>query len=123
MTTDISKEHAANMPEGNTPVQKEAPVTNGGDAVAIKGEDKTDTIVTQQEQTPKDDCSDLTDNNNDGEEQIPRSFPQKVSARCNNEKVLKVGMSRVACLYHGRMRRSLRRSRCCRATSRHQRAL
>lgn len=27
----------------------------------------------------KDDCSDLTDNNNDGEEQTPKSFPQKVS--------------------------------------------
>jgi uncharacterized membrane protein YfhO len=73
------------MPEGDAPVKKEEEVVNQVDAVDIKGEDKTDTIVTQQQQTPKDDCSDLTDNNNDGEEQIPRSFPQKVSAYCNNE--------------------------------------
>jgi hypothetical protein len=26
----------------------------------------------------KDDCSDLTENNNDPEEQTPKSFPQKV---------------------------------------------
>jgi hypothetical protein len=46
---------------------------------AAKGEDKTDTIVTQQEKSEKDDCSDLTDNNNDGDEVVPKSFPQKVS--------------------------------------------
>jgi hypothetical protein len=85
MTTDIARESTENMQEGDTPIKKEEQVANEVDAVAIKGEDKTDTIVTQQEQTPKDDCSDLTDNNNDGEEQIPRSFPQKVSACCNNE--------------------------------------
>ena len=86
MATDPSKELTENMPEGDVPVKKEEEVANQVDAVDIKGEDKTDTIVTQQEQTPKDDCSDLTDNNNDGgEEQIPRSFPQKVSACCNNE--------------------------------------
>jgi hypothetical protein len=85
MTTDPSKELPENMPEGDIPLKKEEEVVNQADAVDIKGEDKTDTIVTQQEQTPKDDCSDLTDNNNDGEEQIPRSFPQKVSVCCNNE--------------------------------------
>jgi hypothetical protein len=77
MTTDPTTELAENMPEVDTPVKKEEEVVDQVDAVEIKGEDKTDTIV---EQTPKDDCSDLTDNNNDGEEQIPRSFPQKVSA-------------------------------------------
>jgi hypothetical protein len=86
MTTDPSTELAENMPEVHTPVKKEEEVADQVDAVDIKGEDKTDTIVTQQEQTPKDDCSDLTDNNNNnGEEQIPRSFPQKVSAWCNTE--------------------------------------
>jgi hypothetical protein len=82
MTTEIPIEAAVeNMPEGDTPDKKEEEVAiQVDDPVEIKGEDKTDTIVTQQDQTPKDDCSDLTDNNGDGEEQIPRSFPQKVSA-------------------------------------------
>jgi hypothetical protein len=95
MTTESPKELTENMPEGDAPVKKEEEVVNQVDAVDNKGEDKTDTIVTQQEQTPKDDCSDLTDNNNDGEEQIPRSFPQKVSACCNNK--LDVCMSRPLC--------------------------
>jgi hypothetical protein len=85
MTTEPPTELAGNLPEVDTPVKKQEEVADQVDAVVVKGEDKTDTIVTQQEQTPKDDCSDLTDNNNDGEEQIPRSFPQKVSAFCNNE--------------------------------------
>lgn len=82
------------MPEGDVPVKTEVEVANQVDPVVIKGEDKTDTIVTQQEQTPKDDCSDLTDNNNDGEEQIPRSFPQKVSASYSN----KLNVWNVSCL-------------------------
>jgi hypothetical protein len=85
MMTDLPKEPTENMPEADAPDKKEEEVANQVDAVVIKGEDKTDTIVTQQEQTPKDDCSDLTDNNNENEEQIPRSFPQKVSACGNNE--------------------------------------
>jgi hypothetical protein len=82
MTTEIPIEAAVEtMQEGDTPDKKEEEVAiQVDDPVEIKGEDKTDTIVTQQDQTPKDDCSDLTDNNGDGEEQIPRSFPQKVSA-------------------------------------------
>jgi hypothetical protein len=85
MTTEIPIEAAVeNMPEGDTPDKKEEEVAiqvdNPVEPVEIKGEVNTDTIVTQQDQTPKDDCSDLTDNNGDGEEQIPRSFPQKVSA-------------------------------------------
>jgi hypothetical protein len=88
MTTDLPIEATETMLEGDAPDKKEEEVAiQVDDPVEIKGEDtdKTDTIVTQQDQTPKDDCSDLTDNNGDGEEQIPRSFPQKVSAFCNNE--------------------------------------
>ena len=45
---------------------------------AVKDEDSNPDDVVEAEN--KDDCSDLTDNNNnESEEQSPKSFPQKVS--------------------------------------------
>lgn len=73
-----------------TTAKKAAAAQAGASNEKNKKGDQTDTIVTQREGNAKDECSDLTDNNNDDddddqEEQIPRSFPQKVSAMRMNE--------------------------------------
>jgi hypothetical protein len=49
-----------------------------GDVENGKEEDKPDGTITAASNA-KDDCSDLTDNINDADEQAPKSFPQRVS--------------------------------------------
>jgi len=69
----------SDSPEGNDKNKGDfSPSGDGKKDSAGKGET---TIVTQQAgSNAKDDCSDLTDNNNDNEEQSPKTFPQKVSS-------------------------------------------
>jgi hypothetical protein len=50
-----------------------------------KEEDKPDGTITAASNA-KDDCSDLTDNVNDTEEQTPKSFPQRVSCQLTDVK-------------------------------------
>lgn len=51
-------------------------IENEDDVVGTEEKNET-TIVTQKPASPA--CSDLTDNNNDGDDQTPKTFPQKVS--------------------------------------------
>ncbi|EEC50281.1 predicted protein [Phaeodactylum tricornutum CCAP 1055/1] len=72
------------MTEGKTdekPIE-DAQVATG----AATGGEKPDRINTGDDSGDKDDCSDLTDNNNpEGEEQAPKSFPQKLMDILSNE--------------------------------------
>jgi hypothetical protein len=55
--------------------------------------DKPTNVTQPTGSSTKDDCSDLTDNNNDPEEQAPKSFPQKVS-------IVKSNTTRCVSLHH-----------------------
>ena len=59
-----------------------APTTTNMAAPVANNTSKPDGTITARS-NDADACSDLTDNNNDTEEQAPKSFPQKVSALSN----------------------------------------
>jgi len=66
------------LDEENEEMKMNLQIENDNDDDVVGTDDKNETtIVTQKPASPA--CSDLTDNNNDGDDQTPKTFPQKVS--------------------------------------------
>jgi hypothetical protein len=80
----ISEQVVAEANNDSTPAVKTEEVADQPTGEAnpgseeIEADEKEDRTIEAGENA-KDDCSDLTDNNEDTEEQAPKSFPQKVS--------------------------------------------
>ena len=68
------------MPEETKNAEEVEPT--GGEEQAVEEAKPEATINTNND--AKDDCSDLTDNNHETDEQVPKSFPQKVCSACRN---------------------------------------
>jgi len=72
------------LDEENEEMKMNLQIENDNDDDVVGTDDKNETtIVTQKPASPA--CSDLTDNNNDGDDQTPKTFPQKLMDILSNE--------------------------------------